>query len=385
MSANPSPAETITQITSRLYEGVLDQSAWHEGLDRMRILATAASSALMLFDKASGAIQVMEFQPADNSLRTEYQTHYQHIDPARDYIDNVPLCNWYVDTREFGARSMARDPMYQELLRPHGLVSYRCTPLLREGSVYPAILSMHYDSTGTKRDRALQGALDPLLPHLRNACLLRLKLTALEAQARLGQLALDMLDQPLMLISQSGQVRLTNTAGSQMLMQADSPFRGQGLKSDRPDARALRQALELACGPNGIAGAAHLSLGRPAQSVPATVLPVPPHLAASVSTAEPVALVLIHLPREGSASLASVLHALFGVTPAEARMVESLLSGHVIKQSAAALGISVETARSHVQSLFRKMRVRRQAELIRLVEQLSRGLTASQQVETQRR
>lgn len=59
------------------------------------------------------------------------------------------------------------------------------------------------------------------------------------------------------------------------------------------------------------------------------------------------------------------------------------MRGHVIKQSAAALGISVETARSHLQSLFRKMQVRRQAALIRQVEQLSYGLAASEPPDAQ--
>lgn len=56
----------------------------------------------------------------------------------------------------------------------------------------------------------------------------------------------------------------------------------------------------------------------------------------------------------------------FGLTAAEATMAVALLSGDV-KSAAAAAAVSYETARTHLKSIFRRVGVRRQSELTRIL------------------
>ena len=53
-------------------------------------------------------------------------------------------------------------------------------------------------------------------------------------------------------------------------------------------------------------------------------------------------------------------------------IASALLEGHSIESMAATLGVSRNTARNHVQALFRKTQTNRQSDLIRLLDRLAR-------------
>src|SRR5262245_17474093 len=54
----------------------------------------------------------------------------------------------------------------------------------------------------------------------------------------------------------------------------------------------------------------------------------------------------------------------FGLTPAEARLALQLVAGETLRAAAVKLGISYETARSHLKHIFNKTGTCRQAELV---------------------
>jgi DNA-binding CsgD family transcriptional regulator len=54
----------------------------------------------------------------------------------------------------------------------------------------------------------------------------------------------------------------------------------------------------------------------------------------------------------------------FGLTPAEARLALQLVAGETLRSAAAKLGISYETARTHLKTVFNKTGTCRQAELV---------------------
>lgn len=54
----------------------------------------------------------------------------------------------------------------------------------------------------------------------------------------------------------------------------------------------------------------------------------------------------------------------FGLTPAEQRLVSQLLGGKTLRQAAEILGVKYSTVRSQLNSIFQKVGVRRQADLI---------------------
>jgi DNA-binding CsgD family transcriptional regulator len=63
----------------------------------------------------------------------------------------------------------------------------------------------------------------------------------------------------------------------------------------------------------------------------------------------------------------SLLQALFDLTPAEARTAGQITEGKSIEQISSATGISQNTIRTHLKSVFQKTGVERQAELVSLL------------------
>lgn len=69
--------------------------------------------------------------------------------------------------------------------------------------------------------------------------------------------------------------------------------------------------------------------------------------------------------RQGEAPLSpEVLAVLYQLTPAEARLAALLAGGAELKDIAGTLGVSLNTARSQLRSVFAKTGTRRQSELI---------------------
>ena len=70
---------------------------------------------------------------------------------------------------------------------------------------------------------------------------------------------------------------------------------------------------------------------------------------------------------------AETLTAIFGLTPAEARLASELAVGQGLNAACAQLGIGRETGRTHLKSIFRKTHTRGQAELAALMNRLTPG------------
>jgi DNA-binding CsgD family transcriptional regulator len=93
---------------------------------------------------------------------------------------------------------------------------------------------------------------------------------------------------------------------------------------------------------------------------------------------------LDHLPLPTAAALVRIIEphsdrtltpqhgALFDLTPRELQIAEALLHGHSLESLATLLGISRNTARVHVQSLFHKTGMNRQVDLVHLLADISR-------------
>lgn len=79
-----------------------------------------------------------------------------------------------------------------------------------------------------------------------------------------------------------------------------------------------------------------------------------------------VALSVRELGREPVGDLFQEIGRSFGLTPAELRLAHRVASGHTLKSTAAALGISITTARHHLQQIFGKTGARQQSQLVAL-------------------
>lgn len=83
------------------------------------------------------------------------------------------------------------------------------------------------------------------------------------------------------------------------------------------------------------------------------------------------ALHTITAPNSKSAADPIFLGSMFNLTPAEARLAASLLTGGDLRAIAAGYGVTLETLRTQLKSIFRKTNTRRQSELVSLLQQVT--------------
>jgi DNA-binding CsgD family transcriptional regulator len=89
-------------------------------------------------------------------------------------------------------------------------------------------------------------------------------------------------------------------------------------------------------------------------------------LKAKVATTPVIAVLIVDLDEMPSADQA-LIQQFFRLTPTESSLVCSLVSGQSVGHAAETMGITVNTVRSHLKKIFKKLRLTSQAELINLI------------------
>jgi DNA-binding CsgD family transcriptional regulator len=84
------------------------------------------------------------------------------------------------------------------------------------------------------------------------------------------------------------------------------------------------------------------------------------------------AVVLRVIETESKASFSAAHAELFNLSPREAEVARALLAGHSLESLSAALGISRNTAKAHLNAVFRKTGTGRQSELVHLLANITR-------------
>jgi DNA-binding CsgD family transcriptional regulator len=214
-----------------------------------------------------------------------------------------------------------------------------------------------------------------LAPHVRRA----VDVSGRLAGAGAWDSAIDRLKVAVFGLDHRGRVLVLNRAAEAILAQSDGlGADASGLCAARSDdTAALRRRIADAASPLDD-GAAPVVLQRPsgkralvAHVVPIARRPLPLDFSGTR------VLVFVVDPDAGFRAGAVDLQRLLGLTPAEARCAMSLAEGLSPKEIADRLGVSYETVRSQLRSIYDKTGVRRQAALVRLIQSVTAGSAGS--------
>jgi DNA-binding CsgD family transcriptional regulator/PAS domain-containing protein len=90
---------------------------------------------------------------------------------------------------------------------------------------------------------------------------------------------------------------------------------------------------------------------------------------AELDDREVLAVAMLHDPDTTMSPDEKLLDTYFGLTPAEANLTQLLCTGHSLPEAAKALSVSVNTARTHLRSVFQKIGVHSQSTMVQRVSQ----------------
>jgi DNA-binding CsgD family transcriptional regulator len=216
--------------------------------------------------------------------------------------------------------------------------------------------------------------LQRVTPHLERALQVNRQLSGAGFRWRAAEECFNRLQVGVVLVGPNLSVQFANTEAQRLLRQEDglSLDRDGHLVAGSPDDNVrLRQSLLALVAPpaidrlgaGGILSVRRRSGGRPYGLLVAG-------LRAPAGLFEAAAATAIIFISEGSRRRqpsAERLAEAFGLTPAEGRLLQVLLRGQGLREAAACLGISANTAKTHLRALFDKLGCARQAELVRSV------------------
>ena len=224
----------------------------------------------------------------------------------------------------------------------------------------------------TPEDERLAAAVGP---HLLAALRLRHQF----ALARSSTLLLDRFDQPVLLLTASGRLAGGNVRGQQILDSHDGLTGVHGeLRGATPaQTQLLRQAVQetdRAARGASLQPRATLRLARPSgrKDLVVRASPVSPSVASTFGVGELVTVVLfIHDPEEDEPPLVQdILAQAMDLTNAEAAVAVRIWEGDGVVDAARELGISPNTVKSHLKSVYGKAGVDRQSALVRRIAML---------------
>lgn len=183
--------------------------------------------------------------------------------------------------------------------------------------------------------------------------------------------ALDRLAIGIFLLDETGEVRLVNEAGRQLIGKADGlSLASTGLFARfAGSARAMRSALATVTRNAGRTQmlAIEREAGHP------LILQLSSIALTGSSNSHVVALV-VDPDRQADIS-ADVLASMFGCTSAEARLASALVAGKRLEEIAEEFGVKQTTITFHLQNLFQKTHTHRQAELVALLTRAASSLS----------
>lgn len=305
-----------------------------------------------------------------------YVNHYDQVNPWTAINVRSPLMApiWTEDS--IPADTIRETEFYRDFLRHLGESDSATGIKLAHDEARFGQLSLHY---GSKRAERVHQKVTPLLtaiaPTLQQSIrALRLRQNTVERD-HFGSFV-DTLVDPSFVLDRFGKVKVTNKAAERLLedRKAISIERGDVLhlhdRSASAHVERVRQAMVM--GENLVASVREPVLQIGASSYRLTVL----QLSANLSTlwglgeywSRSVALLLTFVPiaLDPNTQLARVRET-FGLTMAEAELAMLLSSGVALPDAAEIRGVSYQTVRWQLKSIFQKTKVNRQSELVALL------------------
>lgn len=359
-----------------LYDAALGHADWSDAGARLASLVGGATLTFTAQYAPDAGIDIVDMRGVTAKEVELYAAHYIADDLWINAALGRRLVNRFVLSADLVSDlEWQNSRIYTELCRPntdvfHGVMSIGMLP----GDGHYA-LGIHRPRRSRPFTTEAAHLMDRVAPHIRRALQIRSKFQQARTAADAAAAVLDNLSFGIIQVGATGRLVNANQAALAILRAND------GLSLERIGLRArlaedhnrlqaaIKDAAGLTAGAAGSGnGAGYLRIRRPSGARPYSVIVAPLGFARPVVISNsPVAMLIVTDPEAGGQLDSRALRTLFGFTPAEARLVNLLVGGRSLPDIAKELGISFETARTHLARARAKTETASQVDLVRTV------------------
>jgi DNA-binding CsgD family transcriptional regulator len=372
--SRPLTRERLSELIGLVYDCALAPTLWPKAIG-------AIGDAANCF---AGVIAVTDLETSKNRLAEtwNYDTYWLSRQP--EYADEVaqlwkkflarePLLDEPASTRRELPESY-ETRYYNEWARPQGIVDSLHLVVLRKPNRVGEFALSRHERFGFITDEDI-ATVRLLAPHIRRAVTIGDVLDTKSLESRTFGATLDGIAVGVVIVAEEGRIMHANDAARRMLDVASPITSSRGcLAALNPQVtRELLGAISLARADEAQIG--HAGIGVPllhADMTAATAHVLPLARGDLRTRLVPNATAGVFIVPDGTSLPAEIgtVARVFGLTPAETRQLEQLMAGATLSEAAAALRVSVATARTHREHIFTKMGVSRRGDLVSLVRRL---------------
>jgi DNA-binding CsgD family transcriptional regulator/PAS domain-containing protein len=359
-----------------MYDAVLDASLWSAVLEGIADLTDSAAALIHGYSVDREMYTFRDLGRIDPECKRRHELY--HVANPWMRASRFPAGRVVRSDDLIALAQLKRTAFYDDVLRPQNIAHGTIVNVISRPDFKVSINVERSEAKGPFGEGDV-AVLSGLLPHLRRACELRLRMRDYQAAAQGERDALDALSTGIVMFDAGSRVLFANAAAraqaEKLSLRLDT-----GADVSGPPSRANAFRALVGDAVRGGAGrTTRLSRGGD-ENIGVTVVPVrgraldhPSHHAA----ARPAVIALLDDLSGTRDAASALLAARHGLTAAELRVATALAQASGMTAAATMLGISLNTVKTHTQRIYLKVGVRSHAALVQSIAQIARTLGPS--------
>ena len=361
--------EPIAGLIEQVYAGAFDQGDWSPALSSIASSLGAASAAIITVASPQEQAVVHAYNHGPD-MAEEFLNQWQAQDEWAAGARRLRVAPGQVVTGSqlVPDTTLQRSAFYADFLRKRGTERMIGSMLFSGAEPELGVPFTHvcWYREGRAQDFDSRSArsLEQIVPHFQRAIQLRRRLSWLTREQETGSFE-AMYVASIVLDSHAKILRCNEAAAAFLQLAPVGCVRFGRLRSvGSRCSPSIEGALKICTSSNPVRIAAYIS-DQVHQVVACTLVALPDDESWPQGRRE--FQLLVELPRWDGRRVAQAVSSLFGLTPAEARVLGELLVGKPPAAIAQALGSAVATVRTQMSSVFSKTATRSQSELLLLL------------------
>lgn len=372
--------EQLSALIGDIYDAVLDPEQRIDVIEKIASFTGGHSGGLLSKHSLGYSEHLYCYIGADPESLQAYSESYPKLDPTAAThsfgVAQVVSATDIVPYDEF-----RRGRFYREWARPHGWVDVASAVVEKSATSCTFLSVVRHEASGVVDDE-MRRRMALVVPHVRRAYLIGKTINLGQAEAACFSDILDGLSAGMILVDGIGRVVHANAAGNAILGAADflRTVHGRLVAGDARTNAAFREILAAADAGDAAVGLRGIALPLTAhdgERYVAHVLPLTSGVRRQAGLAfNAVAALFIRKAALAASAAPDVIGRMYKLTPAELRVLLAIVDVGGVPEVAAALGVASTTIKTHLNRLFEKTGVCRQADLVKLVAGFSTPLAS---------
>lgn len=367
-----SDAEQLSDLIAAIYDTAFDHSRWPDALERTARFMNATGATFVAHDAARKEGNPVYTYGGDAALNERYFADTVKFNPAL-----VPISLYREPGEVFHLSELVpmdevhRSRLFKDWMEPSDWGDFTHALVEKSGTRF-ATFGVAHPLSRSPASEAAKSRLRLLVPHVLRTAEISNTMQLQRVETDSMTAALDALSAAVFLVRAEGDYVYANPSGLRFLAETGllAEVDGKLRPTDVTAAKLMRHALQ--------ASGSDLALASQPVGVPLGTHAGENWVAHLVSLRQgsrreagrrydAVGAIFIHHTEVRRPTLVQVITAQFKLTAAEARVLFALLAAEGISETAAVLGISDETVKTHLKRIYGKTGVSGQVELFKLL------------------